>query len=68
MNTENNYGHSLSIEVVTGGFILTYPVLTGDGLETTYREVFSTTRKLQNKVKEVIEQLSTTPEPVAVED
>lgn len=62
---KNNYGEQLTIEIVTGGFILTYPVLvTVDGHEATEvcREVFSSPRKLQQKVKDVIAQMGTVAE------
>lgn len=48
----------ITIEVVKGGFILTYPVMT-DGLGVDYqREVFVSPRKLNQKIKEVIDTLS----------
>lgn len=57
----NSYGESITIEVVQGGFILTYPVVDATTGDTTggAREVFTSPRKLQQKLKEVIATLST---------
>lgn len=62
---KSTYGEQLTIEIVTGGFILTYPlVVTVEGHETTEmtREVFSSPRKLQQKIKDVIAQMGTVAE------
>lgn len=48
----NSYGEMISIEIVQGGFILTYPVPTGSA-----REVIATPRKLQQRIKELISSL-----------
>jgi hypothetical protein len=70
--TKNLYGEQITIEVVGGGFILTYPVFTtettpprfvADGESTTEvvvqaREVFVSPRKLNQKLKEVIASVS----------
>ena len=58
---KNNYGENLTIEIVNGGFILTYPlVATSGNIETTdvAREVFISPRKLNQKIKDVIASLS----------
>lgn len=51
---------SILIEVVKGGFILTYPVaVTNNGVEEwrEAREVFVSPRKLNQKIKEVIDSI-----------
>lgn len=57
----NKYGETIQIEIVAGGFILTYPVITkatdGSECQDTAREVFASPRKLQNKIKELISSL-----------
>lgn len=56
---KNAYGEQISIEVVRGGFILTYPILDADGAQiSAAREVFVSPRKLNQKLKEVIDSLS----------
>lgn len=58
MNSNTSmYGESLTVEVVTGGFILTYPKIDDHGSTTQCREVFSSPRKLHQKLKEVIESI-----------
>jgi hypothetical protein len=56
----------ISIEVATGGFVLTYPVTktqpNGSELEMLEREVFISPRKLNQKLKDVIASLSLVPE------
>ena len=57
---QNTYGDQITIEVVSGGFILAYPTLTA-GTEDKFsvtREVFSSQRKLNQRLKEVIGTLS----------
>lgn len=49
----DSYGESIVIEIVTGGFILSYPTQTGS----TAREVIATPRKLQQRVKELVSSL-----------
>lgn len=54
------YGVSISIEVVTGGFILSYPkFVSNEGTEVIEmaREVFVSPRKLNQKLKEVIDSV-----------
>ena len=50
-----------AVEIVAGGFILTYPVISkspeGSEYQDTAREVFASPRKLQNKIKELISSL-----------
>jgi hypothetical protein len=53
------YDETITIEVVRGGFVLTYPNDKMPGTLT--REVFTSTRKLNQKLKEVIETLSVVP-------
>jgi len=56
---KNLFGEHITIEVVQGGFILTYPVISAsaDGSDYTEqaREVFVSPRKLNQKIKEVID-------------
>jgi hypothetical protein len=56
---QSTYGDQITIEVVSGGFILAYPTLTTeeDKFSVT-REVFSSQRKLNQRLKEVIGTLS----------
>ncbi len=64
MLRKNNYGESITIEIVEGGFILTYPILNSDEkdndgwdcLQST-REVFMSPRLLNKKIKSVIDSL-----------
>jgi hypothetical protein len=61
MSSKNLYGEKISIEVVAGGFILTYPVFEGSGEAEEVvqaREVFVSPRKLNQKLKEVIGNVS----------
>jgi hypothetical protein len=58
----NEYGSTITIEVVRGGFILTYPVDNDDGGMVSARELFNSPRKLNQKLKEVFDVLSTTPD------
>ncbi len=69
MTSKNLYGEQIIIEVVAGGFILTYPVFVSElekfGLEVVNgekvemaREVFVSPRKLNQKLKEVIDNVS----------
>jgi len=68
-NKSKLYGESITIEVVAGGFILTYPVFSNElskfGIEAVNgeivekaREVFVSPRKLNQKLKEVIDNVS----------
>ena len=56
------YGNeTIQIEVVKGGFILTYPIQVKEGDSErweTAREVFVSPRKLNQKLKEVIDTIS----------
>ena len=56
------YGEEIRIETVTGGFILSYPVKVknakGEDDTDTKREVYVSPRKLQQRLKEVIGDLS----------
>lgn len=59
--SKNLYGEQIVIEVVAGGFILSYPTFVGDGVAEhteVAREVFVSPRKLNQKLKEVIESVS----------
>lgn len=56
----NLYGVSITIEVVAGGFILSYPKFVVNGEQETMemaREVFVSPRKLNQKLKEVIDSV-----------
>lgn len=59
-----NFEPTLTIEVIKGGFILHYPEkLTNDlGVEymTQVRELFTSSRKMNQRIKEVLEKVSTT--------
>ena len=48
---------SITIEVIKGGFVLHYPTKAADGSDVWYqnREVFVSPRKLNQKIKEVID-------------
>lgn len=48
---------NITIAVLKGGFVLTYPSLSDDALGTV-REVFVSPRKLNQKIKEIIDALS----------
>jgi hypothetical protein len=56
-----SYTDNLTIEVLKGGFVLNYPVILDNGSRQYNREVFGSTRKLNQKLKEVLEMLSTVP-------
>jgi len=54
----NGFGETVTIEILAGGFILTYPCVdsnTGDSQ--VCREVFTSPRKLNQKLKEVIDSV-----------
>lgn len=53
----NSYGETLTVEIVSGGFILTYPRPNGNGDTIVCREVFTSPRKLNQKLKEVIDSV-----------
>ena len=49
----------IQIEVLSGGFVLTYPTIADNGtVDGEEREVFVSPRKLNQKLKDVIESLS----------
>jgi hypothetical protein len=48
---------NINIRVVIGGFIVSYPVFK-DGVGTEVTEVIATPRKLNQKLKEVIDSIS----------
>ena len=54
----NTYGDSITIEVVVGGFILTYPKVNSLNEVSLCREVLTSPRKLNQKLKEVIDNIS----------
>ena len=57
---KNTYGESIQIEIVAGGFILSYPVksdASSDCFDGTQREVFTSPRKLNKKIQDVIKAL-----------
>ena len=58
--------YNITIQIVKGGFVLHYPSKpTGDGnsvnLSYYIQEVFTSTRKMHQKIKEVLDYTSTTP-------
>jgi hypothetical protein len=57
---KNTYGESITIEIVAGGFILSYPVKSdaaSDSYDNMQREVFASPRKLNKKIQEVIKDI-----------
>lgn len=61
MNAIKGYGESFSVDIVAGGFIITYPVLDEDGeCSQTIRQVITSPRKLQQKIKEIIDNIGLT--------
>jgi len=58
----NTFDANITIEIIKGGFVLHYPVKENEpaGAEywTQVREVFTSPRKLQAKVREVLSSLS----------
>ena len=55
--------HHVNIEILQGGFVLNYPEISADGESQMFkREVFVTQRKLNLKIKEVLKNLSLTPD------
>lgn len=55
----------ITIEVVKGGFVLTYPSPSKESSVFNYSmecEVFTSQRKLTQKLKDVLDTLSTTPD------
>lgn len=57
------YNHNIVIEVVKGGFLLHYPIKNAAGGEyyDQVREIFTSSRKMNQRIKEVLEAVSTTP-------
>lgn len=53
----NDMNAAVTIEFPKGGFILTYPHIDADGSTKMQREVFISPRKLNQRIKEVSEQL-----------
>lgn len=57
--------HVITIEVLKGGFVLHYPALPfgNDQSAITWqtREIFTSSRKMNQRIKEVLEAVSTTP-------
>lgn len=53
--------HTITIEVVKGGFVLHYPQSVLDGVWVQAREIFTSSRKMNQRIKEVLEATSTTP-------
>ena len=57
---KNTYGETITIEIVAGGFILSYPVkidAASDSYDHLQREVFSSPRKLNKKIQDVIKDI-----------
>lgn len=52
----DEFGDSIIISIVRGGFILTYP--SDAGRRDIIREVLPTQRKLNQRIKELIERMS----------
>lgn len=58
MATASKYGETVTIEIMQGGFVLTYPSVEADCL-VTVREVFASPRKLHQKLKSIFEAFDT---------
>lgn len=57
-----NFEATIMIEVVKGGFMLHYPENSKSGsIVFSRREIFTSQRKLNQKLKEVLEDFSTVP-------
>lgn len=51
--------NKILIEIVTGGFILSYPSdKIGNGYERHVKEVFTSARKMHQKIKSVLDDLA----------
>jgi len=62
--SEINFDFHVLIEVVKGGFLLHYPVkneVLGVLQYNQVREIFTSSRKMNQRIKEVLEAVSTTP-------
>ena len=53
----DKYGETITIEIVTGGFIVTYPIVENGVSASTAREVFNSPRKMQKKIKDLVSTL-----------
>jgi phage pi2 protein 07 len=51
---------NITIEIMKGGYVLHYPVNAGDYWNQ-HREIFSSSRKMNQRIKEVLEKVSPTP-------
>lgn len=62
---EIEFHHSITIEVVKGGFLLHYPQKATNEVGSPYynqmREIFTSSRKMNQRIKEVLDAVSTTP-------
>ena len=58
---EIEFHHSITIEVVKGGFLLHYPQKGDNAYFNQVREIFTSSRKMNQRIKEVLEAVSTTP-------
>lgn len=59
---ELDFNHRITIEVVKGGFLLHYPQKSDNGtFFNQAREIFTSSRKMNQRIKEVLEAVSTTP-------
>lgn len=56
---DNQPSQSITVEVLKGGFVVTYPKLDDKGAVSSYlREVCVTPRKLNQRLKEIIDSVS----------
>jgi hypothetical protein len=67
MNNLNTQNLQVTIDIVRGGFVLTYPyVITSvvDGSETLFerKEVFTSSNKMKKRISEVLESFKLTDE------
>lgn len=55
----DSMGQSITVEILKGGFVIMYPQLDDTGkIQSFAREVCTTPRKLNQRLKEIIESLS----------
>ena len=59
--SNHHYQHSITIEIAEGGFVLSYPKEIDANSGVIYfqqREVFTSVRKMNQRIKEVLEAIS----------
>lgn len=53
-----NKDAQITVDILKGGFVITYPQTEEDGTFSQQKEVFNTQRKLISKINEVVKNLS----------